>query len=723
MKKLLFIPLLGFMFLFSCEDSTQAIPCSSIMDCPEGSTCDLNEHICVKGNTEYDASTPDITDVITDTDSGGDGSVNDVFTSPDGGVVTPDGSIANCWYIPPPGEFSPVRECRWNNPTYLPLSNDVVMTPVVANLTDDNGDGVVDTRDIPDIAFISYDRNVSCCNAPGTLRVISGKCGDDGQPVEHFSIDNPVLDNSAGIAIGDIDGDGVPDIVSMLRQVSGASGTVAYDNNGNVKWQSPYPVVGEDLMTAAQPAIDDLDGDGLAEIIVGRVVLNGTDGSLKWKGVAGMGINAFMGPMSFSADINLDGRKEVIAGNTAYRADGLELWTFEYPSSASGCQSSGYPCDGYSAAGNFNDDPEGEVVIVRSGDLWILTHEGELFAHIPIPRDDCSYNEGGPPTVADFDGDGKSEIGVAGADFYVVFDLDCCDSFPECNDSINLPADCEAPGIRWSVPNNDCSSRVTGSSVFDFDGDGSAEVVYNDETMFRIFSGNDGTILFEEPNTSHTRLEYPIIADVDNDGNAEIVFIENTSNTSSPDHGVEIWGDSSDRWVPTRRIWNQHMYYVTNINEDGTIPPYDNPPNWLLFNNFRQNMPDYNVFAAPDLQLEILSIDKTLCYDSVEIMVSVCNDGDLRVGGGVNVTFLDNETNNEIICEESAVTTQTLEPGDCETISCTWNDPPRTPEIINISGCVDNTLPDCVDGGSNNECIETNNLHSLTDEGCDGPIE
>ena len=62
-------------------------------------------------------------------------------------------------FFPEGGEFAPEMECRWNGPPSgdpYPAHTDVVMTPVVGNLTDDNGDGVVDTEDVPDIAFISY---------------------------------------------------------------------------------------------------------------------------------------------------------------------------------------------------------------------------------------------------------------------------------------------------------------------------------------------------------------------------------------------------------------------------------------------------------------------------------------------------------------------------------------------------------------------------------------
>jgi hypothetical protein len=58
---------------------------------------------------------------------------------------------------------------------------------------------------------------------------------------------------------------------------------------------------------------------------------------------------------------------------------------------------------------------------------------------------------GGPPTVADFDGDGAPEIGVAGGTSYAVYDGDGT--------------------VQWSRPTQDISSAITGSSVFDFNGD------------------------------------------------------------------------------------------------------------------------------------------------------------------------------------------------------------------------------------------------------------
>ena len=242
--------------------------------------------------------------------------------------------------------------------------------------------------------------------------------------------------------------------------------------------------------------------------------------------------------------------------------------------------------------GNFDADDDGEVVIIRLGELFILNHDGSPVAGIPLPirvpgapgrrvaptYSPAAYvpsvalydedgdllaagadslrrcagpagvrlagnavmsegvqvvvhtagaNESGPPTVADFDGDGFAEVGTASSTAYVVFDFQCTGD--------PLPAECEREWVRWMVENDDCSSRATGSSVFDFEGDGSAEVVYADENTFRIFNGSDGTILYEDTtHSSNTRLEMPIVVDVDNDGKSEVVIPE-------PNYRSGVW--------------------------------------------------------------------------------------------------------------------------------------------------------------------------------------
>lgn len=684
----------------------------------------------------------------------GDAAINIDAPMIDGGVVTvdaapPDGGTdpGVCEFYPS-GEFNPDVECSWLGPA--PESayqgfDDVVSTPVVINLTDDDGDGDVDLDDIPDVAFISYPFQkgdacpagaiCGCCDSSGVLRVVSGAC-EDGTLAEHFSVGDAEieaatgmsgvwLDSSGGLAAGDIDGDGSVDLVATTR----LGGTIAFERDGRIKWYQPDYPTGPDHHAGTQPAIADLNGDGHPEVIQGRVVLSGEDGALVWQGTAGLGDNAFLGPVSVVSDLDLDGKLNVLAGNTMYDEAGTPLWSYTYADSDPACQQQAdpgeFPCDGFTAAGNLDGDDEGEVVITRAGVIYALNDDGSPLlvggkaVEIPLPGTTCEkngevVNEGGPPTVADFDGDGEVEIGVAGAEFYVVADLECL--------ADPLPAECSDPGIRWKVPNKDCSSRVTGSSVFDFDGDGKAEVIYNDEQHFRIFDGVTGQVKLEIENHSHTRLEMPIVADVDNDGNAEIVFIENAG-SSGTTQGIRVWGDATDSWVPTRRVWNQHSYHITNVSELGAIPASE-PVNWLtattatpagVFNNFRQNLGTSR--AAPDLTIAIEWSGQTC-----KLTATVCNEGDLRVGPGIPVTFYDQASEAVIACKNDPLaTTGPLAPGACETLTC---DPVAEPaKDTGILGCVDNAGFACESGvaGGQNECDEADNSATVVVTGCSSP--
>ncbi|HEU4686718.1 MAG TPA: FG-GAP-like repeat-containing protein, partial [Vicinamibacterales bacterium] len=218
--------------------------------------------------------------------------------------------------------------------------------------------------------------------------------------------------------------------------------------------------------------------------------------------------------------------------------------------------------DGLNAIGNFDADPNPEIVLVTQATLWLIDHTGAiLWGPVAIPD---AGSRGGAPTVGDFDGDGEPEIGVAGSRRYTVFETDGSE--------------------KWQATIEDTSSRFTGSSLFDFDGDGRIEVVYADEDELHIFEGIEGNELLTIPNLSGTTFEYPVIADVDGDGRAEIVIAANEGSLQ----GVRVFEGGQGEWMPTRPIWNQHAYHIDNINDDGSIPAIE-AKGWQTHNSYRAN--------------------------------------------------------------------------------------------------------------------------------------
>jgi RHS repeat-associated protein len=365
-------------------------------------------------------------------------------------------------------------------------------------------------------------------------------------------------------------------------------------------------------------------------------VLN-SDGTIRWTGTAGTGGQGY-GPISIVADINMDGDPDIVAGNTVYRASGEILWhQTQVP-------------DGYNAVGNFDADPFPEIVLVSGGKVWLLEHTGAIKWG---PYAITNGGKGGPPTVADFDGDGEPEIGVAGAERYSVFDTD--------------------GRLLWETKIQDVSSHATGSSVFDFEGDGSPEVVYRDELYLRIYRGTDGAVRFQIPMSSCTGHEYVLVADVDNDNNAEIVAVANNNCGFGPQRGIYVFGDANDTWVNTRKIWNQHGYSITNINDDGTIPQYP-ANNWEIFNNFRQNEM-LNPFGCNDLTASYVRVDNSNLPGAIGILTRVGNGGALHVAPGISVAFYEGDPNSGGTLLGTVQINRRLYPGDYEEVRFTAASP------------------------------------------------
>ncbi|MFT7578769.1 MAG: cysteine-rich repeat protein, partial [Myxococcota bacterium] len=455
------------------------------------------------------------------------------------------------------GNIDPVVE--WRQETFSsPDYNQVMMTPVVGNLTDDNGDGVIDGTDTPEVVFTRF--RLNRYTSEGFLTALNG---DDGTERWSISVDGNgnQVQGASGVALGDLDGNGRPEICTVMMnntvscwQVRAAD---AEEGPPEFLWTSS----GCSITRNNYPAIADLDGDGTAEVLAAGCVLNGTDGTTRAK------VPSDGARMPFGANFDDDPELEFVDGGRVYDFDGSTL--VEKFSVATGNTI-------YSATGDFDDDGRPDLVLVNSTTSQVTVYDPDAATDandidgwtVTIALGTAA--RGGAPTVADFDGDGLLEIGVAGQFAYVVYDTDGSE--------------------LWSRSTIDASSRITGSSVFDFDGDGAAEVVYADEEDIYVYDGATGAIRARfEDHVSGTLLENPVIVDVDNDGQSEIVLASNSyPNGYTGWTGITVIGSDSDSWSGSRPVWNQHAYSITNVNDDLSIPAFPTE-NWVKFNNFRAN--------------------------------------------------------------------------------------------------------------------------------------
>ena len=674
--------------------------------CGEGEICYVNMCIVPGGACEQ-------LTCATQTDSDCDA---DEICDADLGECVPNLADESCTYDPEPGVFDPIPRWSWGvrqardcgadldcqkeevcvegtcavtwthhvpGPDDFPAYHQVMATPMVADL---DGDCV------PEVVFNSFEPLNWATD--GVLRALRG---DTGETL--WTLGDPAWrsDGTAIPAIGDLDYDGDLEIVNI-----GGDGRVQLiDHNGVPIWASEAPV--SPIAASAGPALANFDIQGDVEIAVARS-LYASDGALLWTGDGGWGTNAAYATASCVADLDGDLRPDLIGGGTAYSFSGVvgvdfmgsTLW-----------QSGG---DGFCGVADFQADGIPEVVVVRMGSIDVLDGPtGALLAQYAIP----GGGMGGPPNIADFDGDGTPDIGLAGGARYVVVSFDGVDTLTK----------------LWDAATKDVSSNRTGSSVFDFDGDGRNEVIYGDEWYLRIYPGvepdcqldpvgpncdqdmTDAEVLFQDITSSGTRIEYPVIADVDGDFKAEIVVSTNNSFEQGTigDAGIEVWEDRLDNWVGTLPIWNQHSYHVTNVDASGRIPiveennwetPIDNP-----HNSYRRNTQGSVENCAPDLAP--LSLDTIgICADPVQFAAQICNQGCLGVGPGVEVRF------SEAVAGELGVvlTSQAIPAGACIKVELEVSVPGAKPYAMTVS--VDD---DGMGGGALNECIEDNNSY--------GPVE
>lgn len=722
-----------------CESGNECVNGQCLAACASGVRCGATSEICCSAGSlciANDCVTP--TTACMDSYDCAEGE----FCEPTVGqcVAQPPGG-PTCVYEPTFSTLTPTIERSYT-------AHEIISIPVVANLDGVGGPEIV-------VNLTRADPGAANDWPTGNIQVFNGDSAGatfttQGTMLAHNPPTSYGAHGRTTIAVGDVTGDGLPEIVYITRQNGSGQSLVAavsIDENGTYtkRWTSWQNTVGTDYLIStggdggAAVTLANFDDDEMAEVVVGGTLFD-HDGRFMWAANntdhactgANCGMNnGYEGGVSVVADLDAvpDGKPEIISGRNAFKV----VWTPGNPPTAAVTQWWRYTGDdGYPAVADLDGNGRPEVVLVANRRVILLNGQtGALFCGVDPTDAMCmgndglrtqpvlipggaSDNRGGPPTIADFDGDGRPEIGVAGGFSYSVYDIHRAGEV-----IVKPPADPDpaagAVYVRWSRATDDDSSNATGSSVFDFQGDGAAEVVYADECYLRVYSGTDGTVQLETPNTTATIHEYPLVVDADGDGNSEILLVANNSSANTncgsgqPSRkGLFMYGDMMDRWVPTRRVWTQHAYHVTNATSAGNVPMSE-LRNWVQpgLNNARQNVQGDGVFNAPDLAVS-LSVGLEGCPAEHALRARVTNLGSLGVYMGVPIRF--QRTSGGGTTElGTAATTIPLLPGQSQTITLTVSAPAGLQDYRVL---VDDT-------GTVSECNEANNSGVTNGASCE----
>jgi hypothetical protein len=485
-------------------------------------------------------------------------------------IVDEGGEICNKTR-PVIGDVKPVEKWHWSGwtPAGGKKHGTTYSSPVVGDL---DNDGKTEVVTVPSTAD-----NYSTSHGPVVVLE-----GTSGRPLFN-SIE--VLGSAGGAMVSstpmlaDLDKDGFAEIIFTAFVTPS---TVAYGTGADAAANAAIKVLAIDYKTRAIKytfqnanltcgsvangierlyclgAVADIDGDGSLEVVIGNAILSNT---LTLKKLFSVGTGYSMPSTVSLADVSpaSPGLEIVANGSRVFSSQGVLLW------------SGGAACEGYSAVSDINNDGSNEVICVGGGKVTAFSNSGSQIWQSAVPIKSNVATMGGPPNVGNFLGDDKFEIGLAGGHYYVVFD--------------------HTGKEVWKQETQDFSSHRTGSTIFDFNGDGKMEVVYNDEQKLRIYAGETGTVLWETDNPSGTLWEYPLVANVDDDISSELIV-------SSPTRGgVRVFEDPKNLWMYSRRVWNQYSYFPElvddllkttpifsqkvrhgfRVNSQGLNPPVKNP--------------------------------------------------------------------------------------------------------------------------------------------------
>jgi hypothetical protein len=493
---------------------------------------------------------------------------------------------ADCYYIPPCGQIT--LGVQWTS-----TAETGTYSPIVAGDMDNDG--------VPEVVTYRVEN--------ADIYILDGATG----ATKVHIIAPTVFVGGTAPAIADLDNDGYGELVI----VGNDQRMYCYEHDGTLKYVSG--LVGYDSRYRwSVPNIADFDHDGMPEVNIGNQVFNGQTGALLASG--GPSLSAGEHParrangFSFNSTVAID----ALPDNFCADCDGLEIVAGNQVLSVNlvtGAvnmivQAAGTYTDGFTSVVDFDRDGDLDAIVQGKRGNLNYVYCWEIESPV-IMRQFKLFNNWGEGAsrvnVADLNGDGQLEISFVG--FPYLYALR--NNFTP----------------MWTRATDDASS-ITCSSVFDFCGDGSADVIYRGSSFLQVLNGADGQVSWEDDCVSATHIENPLVLDVDADGQTEIVIQCGTNGSVDSGH-VVVYEAVGLPGIASRKVWNQHAYFNTNINDDLSVPRRQQNHHIigdsLKMNTFLNQF--FNpTFPSPDA---VLTLDQTVCEgDSIALTLTLCNIGD-----------------------------------------------------------------------------------------------
>lgn len=374
--------------------------------------------------------------------------------------------------------------------------------------------------------------------------------------------------------------------------------------------------------------------------------------------------------------------------------------------------------DGHVEVADFNSDGYMDVFISLRNDVGtnstVYGYVWDLHNDFVSEPFSISTNFSGKsiPMIGDIDNDGLMEVliqcGVSGS--------------TEKFRAYKYHSDSRSFSYLWGidVKENSFSNSIT---AFDFNQDGLLELIICDEEKLRIVNGSGKShithndtipvyVVATFPYTEITIMQYPVIVDADDDGIAELVSVGSNKLNFLESKGM---------WAPTRKVWNQYMYNVTNVNNDLTVTqyqfnnatPFIDPDDGEVrypFNNFLQQATTIDKYGRPFFAATDVAID-SIVFENFILKVYYTNIGSKPLEAPYYITVFANEFGGDII--KTHLVNSTLQIGEHKMgfvslnkdALCSSGNPSNLVIALNCSG-----TGIAQNGGYQHECDTVNNV-------------